>query len=78
MELRDKLPYTLASQEESPAQGSAPLPQGTHIQDAVDALVSLGCPYIQAARAISKAVDQLGSDASVEDLIREGLKYRSS
>lgn|GEM_PF-141102 len=52
------------------------LPPGDHIRDAVAGLVSLGCRYGQAARAVSKAIDLLGPDAPAEDLIREGLRHR--
>ena len=46
------------------------------IEDAIGALVSLGCSRVVAIRAIKKAVEILGEDASLEDLIKEGLKHR--
>lgn len=49
---------------------------GDRFDEAVQGLVYLGCKYSVAVKAIQQAVDQLGGDAPVEDLIREGLKYR--
>jgi len=43
---------------------------------AVQGLVYLGCKYPVAVRAIQQAAEQIGADAALEDLIREGLKYR--
>jgi len=46
-------------------------------EDAVTALVTLGVRPPVAALAIRKASESLGPEASVQDLIREGLKHRS-
>lgn len=44
--------------------------------EAVEALIALGCKQIVAERAVSTALDLLGPDASTADLVREGLKHR--
>lgn len=46
------------------------------INDAIDALIALGCKPFIANKAINEALQKLGLDASTEDLIKEGLKYR--
>lgn len=51
-------------------------PQGEAARDAASALEALGVGPAQAARAVGKAVEALGEDASVEALVREGLKHR--
>lgn len=45
-------------------------------RDAVAALEALDVRPAQARKAIGLAMDTLGEDASVEALVREGLKYR--
>ncbi|MFA4871529.1 MAG: RuvA C-terminal domain-containing protein [Patescibacteria group bacterium] len=45
-------------------------------QEAIAALISLGVAKANAGPAIAKARANLGSGASTQDLIREGLKYR--
>jgi Holliday junction DNA helicase RuvA len=85
LELREKmLPYAagVAGGGSASAAGGAAreggpaLPPGENIADAVAALTTLGCPYSQAARAILRAIEALGSGASREELIREGLRHR--
>ncbi len=44
------------------------------MRDAVSALVNLGYPQLQAASAIAGAAKKLETDASAEQLIRQGLK----
>lgn len=48
----------------------------SELQDAVAALVGLGMKPAQAEKAIGQASTALGQDAPVEQLVREGLKYR--
>lgn len=45
-------------------------------RDAVAALEALDVRPAQAAKAIATALETLGPDASVQALVREGLKYR--
>lgn len=49
---------------------------GGPLEDAIAALIALGVKPPQAERAVLTAAHELGQDASVEDLIREGLKHR--
>lgn len=53
-----------------------PGPVGAAARDAVAALEALEVRPQQARRAIVLALEALGPDASVEELVREGLKYR--
>ncbi|MFO7723890.1 MAG: Holliday junction branch migration protein RuvA [Bacteroidales bacterium] len=46
----------------------------THQQEALSALILLGFNKIQAGKAVEKVADKLGSDATVELLIKECLK----
>jgi len=46
------------------------------VREAMAALGALGCPPLVAQRAAAKAAEILGADASVEALVREGLKHR--
>ncbi len=60
-----------------PAEPHRPVPVEEDLFDqAVQGLVYLGCKYPVAVRAIQQAAEQIGADAALEDLIREGLKYR--
>lgn len=45
-------------------------------EQAVQGLVYLGTKYPIAVRAVQRAVEMLGKDAPVEELIKEGLKHR--
>lgn len=45
---------------------------------AVQGLVYLGTKYPVAVRAVQRAAERVGRDASVEELIKEGLKQRGS
>ncbi len=47
---------------------------GNHSGDAVGALTSLGFKPAEASRAVSAAYDELGSDATLDALIRRALK----
>ena len=53
-------------------------PAGGLSEDAISALVNLGYRRAEAFGAVGKAVHQLGKEASVEALIRVGLKELSS
>ncbi|MDI6783101.1 MAG: Holliday junction branch migration protein RuvA [bacterium] len=46
------------------------------IEDAINALVALGCKPTVAKTAIEKAYKIIGTTATVESLIKEGLKHR--
>jgi Holliday junction DNA helicase RuvA len=52
-----------------------PLPQGA-AGEAVAALEALEVNPATARRAIAKALKKLGDDSRVEDLVREGLRFR--
>jgi Holliday junction DNA helicase RuvA len=52
------------------------LPKNARANEAVDALTALGLRPIDAQRAVAEAVQHLGEDATVEDLIKEGLRRR--
>lgn len=59
--------------------GSATEPRLAHkpnISDAIQGMMALGCKPIVAEKAIKAAIEQLGEDASTEDLLREGLRWR--
>ncbi len=53
-------------------------PAGGLSEDAISALVNLGYRRAEAFSAVGKAVHELGKEASVEALIRVGLKELSS
>ncbi|MCE5230687.1 Holliday junction branch migration protein RuvA [bacterium] len=53
-----------------------PGPTGEAARDAVAALEALDVKPAQARRAIMLAIEAIGNDATVEQLVREGLKYR--
>lgn len=60
----------LGRQDSSVFAGDGPL------QEAMEALQALGLKPQEAQKAVASAVAHLGEDASVQDLIREGLKRR--
>jgi Holliday junction DNA helicase RuvA len=53
-----------------------PLLKGEAARDAVAGLESLGVRPVQARKAVVIAVETLGEDATVDALVREGLKHR--
>jgi len=69
-ELKDKIPAELSF-----TSNVYPLPSSLSptIEEAVSALVNLGYRRLEAVTSISKAQQQLGEDASLNDLIRQGL-----
>jgi holliday junction DNA helicase RuvA len=56
-----------------PAAG-APIPAGSHAQDAVSALLNLGFKPAEATAAVAKAEAELGSQAGLDGLVRTALK----
>jgi len=60
------------------AGGTLVVPSGGVSEDAVSALVNLGYRRVEAFGAVARAAGQLGGDASVESLIRVGLKELGS
>jgi Holliday junction DNA helicase RuvA len=54
-------------------EGASPAPNSMEA-DAISALVNLGLKRPEATTAITRAAKRLGSDASLNDLIRDGLK----
>src|SRR5262249_35460999 len=73
----DRTAKGLAPEALAAAQGeAAKVPLGENARDAAAALEALGVAPAQSIRAIGKALETLGEAASVEDLVREGLKHR--
>ena len=68
-ELRDKAGAVALG----PASG-APIPAGSHAQDAVSALLNLGFRPAEASAAVGKAETELGPDATLDALVRAALK----
>lgn len=60
------------------AGGTVVVPSGGVSEDAVSALVNLGYRRVEAFGAVARAAGQLGDDATVESLIRVGLKELAS
>jgi Holliday junction DNA helicase RuvA len=54
--------------------GLAPVPAGSSSADAVSALQNLGFKPAIAAMAVGKAVEELGEDAGLNELVRVALK----
>ncbi|MGZ8281443.1 MAG: Holliday junction branch migration protein RuvA, partial [Allosphingosinicella sp.] len=52
----------------------APIPAGSHAQDAVSALLHLGFRPAEAAAAVGKAEAELGPEATLDLLVRSALK----
>ena len=69
-ELKDKIPADIGFTSNIPLFPSSLSP---NVEEAVSALVNLGYRRFEAVTAISKAQQQLGEDASLNDLIRQGL-----
>ncbi len=69
-ELKDKVPKEIGFISPLPSVLSSLSP---HVQEAISALVNLGYRRIEAVTAISKTQQQLGENASLNDLIRQGL-----
>jgi len=63
-----------ATPEEDGLGAAAPLPAGSIESDAVSALVNLGIKRPEAQGAISRAAKRLGEAATLDALIRDGLR----
>jgi Holliday junction DNA helicase RuvA len=55
-------------------QGAVAAPEGSHGRDAVSALLNLGFRPAEASEAVAKAEAELGSEASLDALVRAALK----
>lgn len=76
-ELKDKVPtggFIQAAGSEVGAQVPSPANDAGAQMDAVSALVNLGYAQTQAVGAVQEAVGLLGEKASLDEVIREGLK----
>jgi len=58
----------------APIDGLAMVPAGSVSADAVSALQNLGFKPLVASNAVAKAVEELGEDAGLNDLVRVALK----
>jgi Holliday junction DNA helicase RuvA len=72
-ELKDRAPAASILVRPLAGAGATP-PQAIARADAISALVNLGYAQAQAMSAVDKSLAHLGEQASVEDLIREGLR----
>jgi len=73
VELRDKMQIPAAPGAGAGAAGAAATAAGSTRQDAVAALITLGYKLPDADKAVRRAEDTLGSDATTEALIRHAL-----
>lgn len=79
LELREKVAAFADSTDRKGGVVAEVSPAGVRadaMREAMEALEALGCKPIVASRAVQKAFELLGPDATIEDLIREGLKHR--
>ena len=77
VELREKAAF-LGGREVSTGGGSTAAPRGGPQGLAIEGLAALGCRPAVAERAVAKAAEILGADATVEQLVREALKHRNA
>ncbi len=78
-ELKDKVAgfvlETATSGQISASKGAAPaIGAGTTVSDTVAGLVALGYKPVDAHQAVARAMEELGEDASVQQLIPRSLK----
>jgi holliday junction DNA helicase RuvA len=73
-ELKDKIPEDISFTSNVTSLPSSLSP---NVQEAVSALVNLGYRRLEAVTAVSKAQQRLSEDASLNDLIRQGLSLLS-
>lgn len=77
LELKDKL--GVAAEWEAASRENAPSGTERHLHDAVLALISLGYKQVDAHKAVKAILPQLAKEnsatVSVEDVVRESLKY---
>jgi holliday junction DNA helicase RuvA len=59
------------------AGGAVPAPAGSYAQDAVSALLNLGFRPAEASAAVARAEAELGSEATLDGLVRGALKKAS-
>jgi Holliday junction DNA helicase RuvA len=59
------------------AGGAVPAPAGSYAQDAVSALLNLGFRPAEASAAVASAEAELGSEATLDGLVRGALKKAS-
>lgn len=71
VDLEGKLP---AMSDAATAASAAAPGRGAAAEDAVSALMNLGYPEAKASKAVDAAVEKLGGDAPLEDLLREVLR----
>lgn len=69
-ELKDKIPADIGFISNTNTMSTSLAPS---IQEAVSALVNLGYRRLDAVTAVTKAYQHLGAEASLNDLIRQGL-----
>jgi holliday junction DNA helicase RuvA len=79
IELRDKVQEFAVDLPslpgEAPGRGTGAV-AGGDLREAMAAMEALGCKPLVAERAIGKAAEVLGPEATVPELVREGLKHR--
>lgn len=78
IELKDKLGSFATQASSAPLQGTAagaadPASTASHKDDAILALLALGYKQTDASKAVGKAIDALGPNASTEALIKAAL-----
>lgn len=80
-ELKDKvahMPALRADSSAGPSRLSAvPMPQNSITEDALSALMNLGYRRMEAFAAVSRATSQLGTETTLNDLIRVALSELS-
>lgn len=80
VELKDKLQHMVFDDAESADGDGAGAAEGhfsaDEKQEAIEALIALGCKPLVAERAIATAAGVLHENATTAELVREGLKHR--
>ncbi|MBX7244408.1 MAG: Holliday junction branch migration protein RuvA [Candidatus Sumerlaeaceae bacterium] len=81
VELRDKMMHFAeggapGGKKTVAATDDAGKHRGGPLGETIQALIGLGCKPAVAERASYKALEILGADASIQDLIKEALKHR--
>jgi Holliday junction DNA helicase RuvA len=80
VELKDKLQHMIFDEPAGAngAEGSRGVGTGSggNRQEAIEALIALGCKPLVAERAIATAADMLAGEPTTAELVREGLKHR--
>jgi Holliday junction DNA helicase RuvA len=74
LELRGKLERFMYAP--SAHERTASREKRKRVDEAIQALISLGCRPSVAQQAVWKAVDVVPEDVTLEDLVKESLKYR--